>query len=277
MTTKLFSCAKINLGLVIKDKLPNGYHEVETILATIPLFDELEITDAESGLYLTCSDPKIPTDERNLLRQIYQKMAALVPAKKGLKIHLQKNIPAGAGLGGGSLNGTTLIQYLNTHWQLGLSPIQLVNLAKEVSSDAAFSLIAPVAKETKHGLINEGEIKPLGKLPSVTMLLVWPKIEISGREAYALWDEQGLRDDFMLEEKADHTRLHNSFELIMLKKYPIIKAVKNNLLENGATSALMTGKGSGVYGFFANEEGAKKADIALTNVCHDYQSWILNL
>ncbi|MCL2110541.1 hypothetical protein FWH30_03120 [Microgenomates group bacterium] len=283
--SSVLSPAKLNLGLVVKGKLSNGYHDVNTVLTTLPFYDELLITRTPSGFHLTCSDPSIPTDERNLLFIVYQKMLTLSPEPHGLSVHLVKNIPSCSGLGGGSLNAATFLKYLNDAWKLSVHPKRLTSLAKDIGSDIAFSLINDVVYETKHGIKNQGELIPLMSLPKCSILLVFPHIHISVADAYSLLDRHSYSQDKdlapLLKALKKHDLsfanfLHNSFETAIFAAYPQLSAIKKFLLSNNALGALLTGKGSCIYGVFTDELAAKTAAAAVKVSYPEYQTWVFN-
>ncbi|MDD3606727.1 MAG: 4-(cytidine 5'-diphospho)-2-C-methyl-D-erythritol kinase, partial [Candidatus Cloacimonas acidaminovorans] len=176
------SYAKINLFLELIGKLPNNYHQVNTILCSIDLFDLLnyELIDSPE-IILTCNIPSL-TSTSNLIYRVASYVKERFNVSSGIKIHLEKHIPISAGLGGGSSNAANCILALNEMWQLNLSKPQMHKIASQFGSDVNFFLEGGTAKGE-----NRGEV--ITKLPSIflnNILLVNPGIEISSAEAYKL-------------------------------------------------------------------------------------------
>ena len=138
--------AKVNLGLHILGKREDGFHELETLLQMVKLFDDIRIEFIPSGLELVCDQPDIPQDEGNLVIKAAKILQTKFPDRcKGARIHLNKNIPHGAGLGGGSGNAAGVLLGLNFLWDLKLKRKDLVLIASELGSDVPFFLFSPCA------------------------------------------------------------------------------------------------------------------------------------
>ncbi len=259
--------AKINFGLQILYKRPDGFHELQTILQMIALFDEMEFFAGNGEIKLVCDKPGIPEDENNLVFKAAQTLRDKFPeeTKLGVKIQLKKNIPAGAGLGGGSGNAALTLLGLNKFWDLGLSCEELIPLAASLGSDIPFFLFSPAALGTGRGDKIEKIISP----QKISVVVVFPGFSIS-----TPWVYQNLKLELTKTEnnisilqkflsQSDISLLGNSLqnhlEPVVFKKYPVVGEIKNKLLELGACGALMSGSGSAVFGIFEDSFKAKEA------------------
>lgn len=260
--------AKINLGLSILGKLPNGYHEVKTIYTQVSLFDILKIEEAkEDKVDIYCDDKNIPTGRENLAYQAAELIKKQTKTKKGIKIFIKKTIPVGSGLGGGSSDAAIVLKELNQLWQLNLPLIQLIKLAKTIGADVAYHLVGGTQLEVQGGK-KAGEFISLGKLPKCFILLCIPDIKIKSKAAYAQieYDKIGQNNLASLikaikkqEIEGIAKNLHNDFEIWTFEKYPFIKEIKRGMLKHGALGSLMIGKGSAVFGIFNNLNQTKLA------------------
>ena len=228
MKLKLKAPAKINLGLSITGKLDNGFHEVSTIYTQIRLFDLIELENL--------IERKIDFfDKTNL---VYRAAETLIK-DRGVRIKLTKNIPIGSGLGGASSDAAAILLGLNKLWNLNLSQNELIEAAKKLGSDVAYFLIGGTQQETQGGE-QAGKFKNLGKLISGWLVVCWPGITISSKEAYQKVEYDQIGKMPLL--------WHNDFEIWTLKQYPEIRKIEELMLKNGAKHSLMSGKGSAVWG-----------------------------
>ena len=250
-----FPNCKINLGLSIIEKRVDDFHNLETIFYPIPLKDVLEIvpyTSKEvvfrsSGLSIS-GDPK-----KNLVIRAYNLLKASYKLP-GVKIHLHKNIPMGAGLGGGSSDAAFTLILLNKLFDLKISNELLVNFASELGADCAFFIKNESVFATEKGeKFQDVDIS----LKDKYIRIIKPYVHISTEEAYA-----GINpflkirrlNDIILGDIADwKITLINDFEKHIFLKYPEIGQIKQELYEQGAIYAAMSGSGSSVYGIFENE------------------------
>lgn len=245
MKLKLKAPAKINLGLSILGKLPNGYHRVKTIYTQISLFDLIELEDIK--------EDKIDfKDKSNLVWQAASLIKKRYKTKKGVKILLEKKIPIGSGLGGGSSDAATVLKGLNELWELKLNQKELINLGKKLGSDVGYQIVGGTKMEVQGGS-EAGEFIDLGRIIKGLVVVCVPKIFISSKEAYEQIEYDKIGKNEVL--------WHNDFEIWTLKKYPQIKEIKETMLKNRAEKSLMSGKGSAVFGWFKD----KKATI----ICGD--------
>jgi len=256
--------AKINWFLSITGKRKDGYHNILSLMQGIGLYDELTFAQAD-GLDLI-SGMDIPPEE-NLVCKAASALGKRVSCDKGAKISLKKNIPSGAGLGGGSSDAAWTLKGLNMLWKLKLGSTELSSIAAEIGSDVPFFLQGPCALIEGRGEI----LKPLKVLYSTVLLLVKPSVSVSTAWAYASYDAlpkltkkaidiklliQALnRQDFASLD----TLINNDLEYAVAERYPVIKDIKTRLMQSGAMLSAMTGSGSAVFGVFQNRKKAEKA------------------
>lgn len=253
-----FPNAKINLGLQITEKLPNGYHAINTCFYPIHIQDVLEFIESKKTQF-SSSGIAIPGDAKsNLVLKAYQllKKDFNLP---NIDIHLLKNIPIGAGLGGGSADAAFMLKALNDHFQLFLDDSFLETYAEKLGSDCPFFISNQPAYATGTGT----ELEPFDlDLKGYWMALINPGIHISTANAYSgvtpKAAESDIREilktkDFAVWQK----ELINDFEDSVFAKAPAIADIKKSILEQGASYAAMSGSGSSVFGIFEQEPQLK--------------------
>ncbi|GAP72542.1 4-diphosphocytidyl-2-C-methyl-D-erythritol kinase [Candidatus Symbiothrix dinenymphae] len=267
-----FPHAKINLGLNIVAKRADGYHGIETVFYPIPLCDALEIVPAAAP-HGTFTQTGIPVDgdpAANLVMRAYNLLKTDFDLPK-LDIYLQKNIPFGAGLGGGSADAACMLKLLNDYAALGLTVSQLENYARQLGADCPFFIQSqPVFAEGIGDVFSPVEVS----LQGYHLLLIKPDIHISTREAYAQVKisrpETSIKEILKSPIETWKNHLHNDFEVGIEAKFPEIPAIKQMLYDNGALYAAMSGSGSTVFGFFAEAPCCEK-------LCVAYESHFLQL
>jgi 4-diphosphocytidyl-2-C-methyl-D-erythritol kinase len=258
--------AKINIGLSIIGKRPDGFHDIETVFYPIHLFDTLIIeiseTVAAGKLHFTCDGISLSGDapDNNLCCKAYHLLDAdyqLPP----VNIHLHKVIPVGAGLGGGSSDAAYTLQVLNDLFQLQIPDEVMIKYASRLGSDCAFFLQRNPAFGSGKGDI----LKPLSlSLAGHHILLVKPPVFVSTADAYAWVNPQKTPHHLpeLLQAPVSEWRhtIFNDFEESVFKKFPEIGRIKEKLYREGAVYASMSGSGSCVYGIFREnpEDVAKK-------------------
>lgn len=245
-----FANAKINLGLNVIEKRPDGYHNLETVFYPVKIYDTIEITDAEDT-FCEIRGVAIPGDSKdNLCLQAYHLMKKdfdLPPQQ----ITLLKNIPVGAGLGGGSADAAFLIKLLNTKFELGLSVIAMEDYARVLGADCAFFIENTPVYATDRG---DRFVPAILDLSAYFMVLVKPPVHVSTADAFG-----GLKparpalnvlEVLSMPVNSWKETMKNDFEETIFNKYPEIAAVKTDLYHAGATFALMSGSGSSVFAIF---------------------------
>ena len=266
--------AKINLGLEVLYKRPDGYHEINTLFLRIPEpHDTISVTRA-GYFQLTCSDETLPTDSRNLMMRAAEAFSHLagVPLPR-IHIHLKKNIPIGAGLGGGSSDAAAMLHILKDwyafeHKANAASIIEhgeLLKLAAKLGADVPFFFIGANAAQASG--IGE-KLLPMDIQLGASMLVVFdPNIQVSTRDAYASLSpnaEPLALDYIKLFANAVplakwKEQLHNDFEPETFRQFPRLAEIKHSLYAHGARFALMSGSGSSIYGLFEDRDAAKES------------------
>jgi 4-diphosphocytidyl-2-C-methyl-D-erythritol kinase len=252
--------AKINLFLRILGKREDGFHEISTCFQTISLYDTLTFETNEE-LVLTCSDPNIPTDERNLIIKAAQTIREKFQIKEGAKIHLEKRIPSPGGLGGGSADCAITLLGLLKLWNLKMSRSELVEIGRNLGSDVPFFFFGGTALGIGRGT----EIEPVPDFTQQFMLLVTPPVDVPSAGAFAKLNAPRLTNfspksilkicrDEAEKVFSQQTTPINDFEKVIFEIEPEIKRVKETLLSGGAKSGLMTGSGASIFAIFENEE-----------------------
>jgi len=249
-----FPNAKINLGLYITSKRSDGYHDLVSCFYPVAWEEAVEIIPSPAFSF-SSSGLKIPGDSvSNLVVKAYELLKtnyAIAPCA----IHLHKEIPMGAGLGGGSADAAVALQLLNTLFHLNLSKEELIQLSTALGSDCAFFLHNTPCIATSKGEV----LTPISlSLKDYTLLIVHPGIHISTQQAYAGVQPRALSVD--LEEtlkKGPHfwkAHLSNQFEEHLFSQFPEVATIKNKLYELGALYASMSGSGSAVYRIFEKDQ-----------------------
>jgi len=257
------SACKVNLLLNILGRRADGFHELETILHPVRLFDELTFASGPAGIQLACTDPQLPTDARNLVYRAAELFLRETAIKDGVRIQLRKNIPLAAGLGGGSGNAAVTLLGLNELFGCPLSPESLNALAAGLGSDIPFFLQDRPALGTGRG----ERIEPLDFFPALrgaAFLLIHPGFGISTPWAYqnlarfpdALNGKAGrarkLLDALQTDLKTAGREFYNSLEAPALEKYPLLVLFQEFLRANGAAATLMSGSGSTTFAICKN-------------------------
>jgi 4-diphosphocytidyl-2-C-methyl-D-erythritol kinase len=248
----VFPNCKINLGLRILRKRNDGYHDLETVFYPLPFYDVLEIIRSDTVTSFTSTGLSIDAASKdNLCIKAYDLLKKDFPELPGVKIHLHKTIPTGAGLGGGSADAAFTLSLLNKKINLNLSTEQLINYALQLGSDCPFFIInQPCFAESR------GEIfkKITLDLSDYNLVLVNPGIHVSTAEAFANISPtvpgKSIKEIIQQPITSWKNELINDFETTVFKKYPGVKNIKEELYNNGAEYASLSGSGSTVYGIF---------------------------
>lgn len=258
-----FPCAKINLGLNIVGKRPDGYHNLETVFYPIPLTDALEIKymgeefPSEFPCDLKLTGAVIDGDEQqNLVCRAYNLLAKDFTLPR-VHAHLVKRIPMQAGLGGGSSDGAYMIRMLDERFRLNIGIAEMERYAAKLGADCAFFITSEPAFATGIG----DELAPVDtedhNLHGYYLALVKPDIAVSTKEAYAEMTPQQpvkcCRDIVRQPIDTWKEELTNDFEKPVFAKYPELAAIKERLYQQGAVYAQMSGSGSTIYGIFREE------------------------
>ncbi len=266
-----FPNAKINLGLNIISKRADGFHNIETIFYPIALKDALEIIPSNNKRTYRLFQTGIDIHSKAGNNLVIKALSILGEQKyiPNIDIHLFKNIPSGAGLGGGSSNAAFMLKLLNQTFSLDFTDDELAQIAIKLGADCAFFLKnKPVFA---HGIGEKLEDVNLS-LEEYFLVVVKPYVSVSTIDAYAkIIPKQpvmSLREIVKRPINEWRTLMQNDFEVLIIKKYPAIGEIKQYLYENGAEYASMSGSGTSVYGLFK-----KKPDIIFSDRYPDYFVW----
>jgi len=254
-----FTPAKINLGLIIHQRLVNGYHQVETIMHRLPLYDRIDLNwPISSEDQLECHDSQVPNNSNNLIIKAYHLLKKDFPLPN-IKIILTKNIPLGAGLGGGSFNAGVFIRKINQQFQLQLSDQQLQSYGLQLGADIPFAISEHQCMwEKNHGLPSlETEVLP--SLPPCQLVLIYSPFSLDTKTAYQQYvKNQSAPHDLANLAQALKKQdlfaigkfLHNDFATQSSLQLPQLQKYQQILLQAGALGVSFTGKGPTLYGIF---------------------------
>jgi 4-diphosphocytidyl-2-C-methyl-D-erythritol kinase len=271
--------AKINLSLRVLGRRSDGYHELDTVYQAIDLHDSLSISPA-STLSLSCSQQGVPVDESNLvLRAVHLLQREVSGRDLKATFHLEKRIPVGGGLGGGSSNAAAALMLGNAHWELGLEREALLALAAELGADVPFFLLGGRARGRDRG----DRLTPLESLAEIPLLLGIPPFGVSTEEAFrrlaarltppTIDDNLRLPITYKLPKGKDFQRSVNDLEQVVFDDWPVLRQFRDSLLENAAENALMSGSGSTVFGTFAHPD---TRDLVQTKLSAAFPDWTLS-
>ena len=278
--TILRSGCKINLFLQITSRLSGGWHELDTVFLPLPEpFDQMTLTriEDERGLVVECSSPGIDVNS-NTLTKAYTLFAEATGFTPGICVFLEKGVPSGAGLGGGSADAAVFLRWLNSLAPKPLSFADLSQIALHVGADVPFFLLGTPCRAQ-----GKGEILTPCTLPQALVgnevVLVCPRVFVSTPWAYTAWDAwsekhsgdltkgNGWRTDLhsprLLTEQRFTAHLENSFEPPVFEAFPELRQLKETLLCLGARAAVLSGSGSALFGLFRTKEEASKAETAM--------------
>lgn len=267
-TVTIKAPAKVNLTLDVTGKRPNGYHDLKMIMQTISVFDEIKLSLTEEekiDLHMNKELPdKIPA-EKNLVYKAAALMKEKFDIKGGFDIELQKNIPAAAGLAGGSSDCAAALIAINEVCELGLTTQELCDIGVKLGADVPFCI-------RKGTMLSEGIgeiLTPLTPFRDVWVVLVKPDISVSTAYVYTHLDLPNLKyhpDTDKAIECIDNgdisglsNVLSNVLETVTVPEYPVLTEIKEFLVQNGAAGSLMSGSGPTVFGIFKNKEDARRA------------------
>jgi 4-diphosphocytidyl-2-C-methyl-D-erythritol kinase len=283
MTIECRSYAKINWTLDVLGKRDDGYHELRTILQTIDLHDSLYLETTSGPVEISCDNPAVPLDERNLIYQAADHLRKKKGVRAGVRAELLKRIPMGGGLGGGSSNAAVMLLALHQLWDVPFSVKETLELAASLGADVPFFLFGGTAVGVGRG----SEVFPLPEIMAHHLLLVIPPIEVSTREVYAAvgkpWrlTSEPLRANIpgscaVVFRACDPPILtvgrcgwdddaSNDLEAVVVAQYPEVRRIIERLRQLGAKPVRMSGSGSTVYAVFERPELVDSAETELAS------------
>lgn len=259
---------KINLGLDVLRRREDGYHEVRMIMQTVGIFDRIDlIRRSEPGIQVETNLYYLPTNENNLVYKAAKLLMDEFDVKEGLSIRLKKFIPVAAGMAGGSSDAAAVLFGVNKMFRLGLSAKELMERGVKIGADVPYCIMRGTALSEGIGEI----LTPLPPVPQCQVLIAKPAISVSTKYVY----ENLHANDLKPEQHPDidaiigairegdiygiADNLGNVLETVTEKNYPVIRQIKDTMLEHGAIGSLMSGSGPTVFGLFTNPKAAQEA------------------
>ncbi len=269
----LKSKAKVNIGLQIRDRRPDGYHTIHTLFQELDFHDIITLEKRESGCGFSSNVDWLKNDDSNLCVKAWRKMVDVFGIG-GISIQLEKRIPAGGGLGGGSSNAATVLKGLRQLYELDLSDDELESLSVDLGADVPFFIRGGLQSGDGIGEV----LKPLKPRIDGCFLCVVPDLYIDTKWAYG--QVKNILDKpkdlvnfsgFIQKVNIPFELFENDFEAIVVPAYPEIGHIKNSLRAHGARFASLSGSGSTVYGIFDEEVDAK---LAKSQIFSQYNTFI---
>ncbi|MEA2083746.1 MAG: 4-(cytidine 5'-diphospho)-2-C-methyl-D-erythritol kinase [Thermodesulfobacteriota bacterium] len=278
--------AKINLFLRVIGRRPDGYHDIETRMQKLGLSDHLCIIPQNEGISLSCSGIDLPEDETNLAFKAALSFYKHTGISHGIKIDLEKKIPVAAGLGGGSSDAAAVLKGMNKLFNTGLDPESLADMARSLGADVSFFVTDfQAADATGIG----DRLQEIQGLNNLSVVLVNPGFPVSTKWVYENFALTTPGNPYILAPGSDSDAesgryprgedspgFFNDLEAVTVSRYPEVGRIKEQLLIDGAQSALMSGSGPTVFGLFADYEKAEASfgkfrllysDVFLTKPC----------
>lgn len=263
LTVKAY--AKINLFLDITGRLPNGYHTLNTVMQQIDLYDEVSVctTEADRKIRIECGNPDVPCSEKNIAYRAAAAFFDETGIREGADIHIKKNIPLEAGLGGSSTDGAAVLNALNCIYENPVTSERLLEIGAKLGADVPFCLVGGTAV---CGGIGE-KIKPVVCKKDYTLVIIKPDFPCSTAKAYQQYDLSPLPPHSGFDSFTESLQngceswcggVYNVFE--QLYRDPRIDALTELLKANGALCAALSGSGSAVFGVFVSREAAENAE-----------------
>lgn len=265
----MLSPAKVNLYLKVLSKRPDGYHNLVSIVDIISIYDVIRIEDNPDGTIVVGDDAdRLPRDSGNTMFRAAMLLKETFRVREGVRIHVEKRIPVGAGLGGPSTDAATVLKALRERWKLPVTDEELAFLGARIGADVPLFLYG---KPCVMRGIGE-EITPIS-LPRIWYVVVYPGVALSTKEVYGRLripltsggNDIKLRSGFRTAAEIASI-LENDLEKPGIAMCPKIQAAKDRLREAGAVGTLMSGSGSSVFGLFETEEEASQASVFMTDI-----------
>jgi len=265
---KIKTNAKINLYLDVIDKYPDGFHKIESIFQTVTLSDNLTFYEIQKGICITSNDVSLPIDEKNIVYKTIKKIKDIAKIDKGIHVHINKNIPMCAGLGGGSANSAGTLYAINKLWDLGLREDKLIDIAKGLGSDVPYFLIGGTQAVTGKG----EKLSTLLPISDIWFVLIHPPLSLSTAKVYqhpALKirpshrsaNKYSLRFKKVIYElqKSNWGKvIYNRLELPAFCIYPELYELKLKIKKMGFPYVGMTGSGSTFFVIVESKKQGKE-------------------
>jgi 4-diphosphocytidyl-2-C-methyl-D-erythritol kinase len=263
------------MWLEVTGKREDGYHHISSLMLPVSVFDNIRLDVRPGGgpISITCDRPEIPSDDRNLAWRAAELYVKSSGKEAGIDIHLEKHIPSGAGLGGGSSDAAGVLVALNSFFQNAVPPCELEKLALRLGADVPFFLHARPALATGIG----EKLEFADGVPDYPLLLIKPPVIVPTGWVYQSLNltkdaAQIKLDDFSAYPWQIQELIENDLESVTVPRYPVIADLKQWLLGQGALAASMSGSGPTVFGIFRTRQAAAAAEIAAKRDWPDF--WV---
>lgn len=247
---------KINISLDVVGKREDGYHLLKMIMQNVDLYDSLSFQKCNKGINISCNKPYIPTDEKNLVYKATQLFMDTYDIHEGINIYLKKNIPVAAGMAGGSADAAAVFKALTKIFNIDVDDDELMKLGVKIGADVPYCIIGGTALCEGIGEI----ITPLKPFKNQILVLVKPNFGVSTKEVFKNLDvskifkhpDTGAIIKAMEEDKLEDVcnGMRNLLENVTLRKYPVLKRIKEDMIKMGAMGAMMSGSGPTIFAFF---------------------------
>ncbi|QAA31414.1 4-(cytidine 5'-diphospho)-2-C-methyl-D-erythritol kinase [Clostridium manihotivorum] len=261
--------AKINIALDVVGKREDGYHLLRMIMQTVDLYDIVDVNENEGSedIVITCDNPFIPTDSRNLCYKAAKLFKERYNLNSGVKINITKKIPMSAGMAGGSTDAAAVLKGMNEVFNINATEQELINLGLQIGADVPYCIKGGTALCEGIGEI----IKPLRPFKNYILVIVKPPFGVSTKEVYGMLDIKRIYrhprvNNIIHEMKSGNIKyvsenMKNVLENVTIRKHPLIKGIKESMMNLGALGALMSGSGPTVFAFFE--------DMVKAQSCYD--------
>lgn len=281
---ELKALGKINLGLDVLGKRPDGYHDVRMVMQTIYLYDQITITKRkEPGIGLSTNLFYLPVNENNLAYRAAKLLMDEFEIRSGVDIFLEKHIPVAAGMAGGSSNAAAVLYGINRMFDLGLSTEELMKRGVSLGADVPYCIMRGTVLAEGIGEI----LTPLPPMPRCQIVVAKPPVSVSTKMVYEKIDSRRIVEhpdiDGIIEglKEGDVTkiasRMGNVLEQVTVEEYPVIDKIKRLMNEGGAKGAMMSGSGPTVFGIFTEKSLAKKAALKIREAGLAKQVYVTNV
>ncbi len=262
--------AKINLTLDIKGRRPDGYHDIQTIMRSVDLYDNISVCITDTNSIKVTSDADwMPVGPDNIAYRAAELFLKTSEITCGLDIHIQKNIPSGAGMGGGSADGAAVLCILNKLFDDKFSLDKLIDMGAKIGADIPFCIVCGTALAEGIG----EKLTPINTTGELPIVIIKPDVSISTKKMYDLIDKTPIskRPDTIKMKKALESgdvyavsdRLYNVMELAAIMQHEVVGDACQDLVKAGALNAIMTGSGSAVFGVFETKQKADEVQKRL--------------
>lgn len=247
---------KINISLDIVGKREDGYHLLKMIMQNVDLYDSMSFQKCDKGINISCNKPYIPTDEKNLVYKAAKLFMDTYNISEGINIYLKKNIPVAAGMAGGSSDAAAVFKTLKQLFEIDVDDNELMDLGVQIGADVPYCIMGGTALCEGIGDI----ITPLPSFKNHILILVKPNFGVSTKEVYKNLDFSKIfkhPDTEAIIKAMEEERLEdvcngmkNLLENVTLRKYPVLKRIKEDMVRMGAMGAMMSGSGPTIFAFF---------------------------